>query len=137
MNEENKTYQLIVRQKPFTGDDLEPLLIRLKNDFGLDTYTARQRLTGQGLAMFGRGNLQQTNKIAAVFQKYRFPCWVVPPPRPAFVPDRLRSLDINNESIDFHCRQSQVRLERGDRVVAVLADVSGELNGKLVKRMIN
>ncbi len=73
MNEKNKTYQLIVRQKPSMADDLEPLLIRLKNEFGLDSYTARQRLTGQGLAMFGRGNLQQTNKIAAVLQKLPVP----------------------------------------------------------------
>ena len=137
MNGENKTYQLIVRQKPSTADDLEPLLIRLKNEFGLDSYTARQRLIGQGLAMFGRGSLQQTNKIAAVLQSSRFTCWVVSSPRPAFVPDRLRSLDIKNESIACHCRRTKVRLERGDRVVAVLADVSGELSGKLVKRMIN
>jgi hypothetical protein len=137
MNEENKTYLLIVRQKLSTKDDLGPLLVRLKNEFGLDSYTARQRLTGQGLAMFERGSLQQINKIAAMLPKYRFSCWVVSPPRPAFAPDRLRSLDINNESIDFHCRRTKVRLERGDRVVAVLADVSGELNGKLVKRMIN
>ena len=137
MDEENKTYQLIVRQNPSTGDELGPLLDSLKKEFGLDSFTARQRLTGQGLAMFGRGNLKQTNKIAAVLQKYRFPCWVVPPPRPAFVPDRLRSLDINDEYIDFHCSRTKVRLEKGCRVVAVLADVSGELNGKLVKRMIN
>ena len=135
--DENKTYQLIVRQNPSTGDELEPLLNSLKNEFGLDSFTARQRLTGQGLAMFGRGNLQQTNKIAAVLQKYRFPCWVVPPPRPAFVPDRLRMLEINNEYVDLHCRRTRVRLEKGCRVVAVLADVSGGLNGKLVKRMIN
>ena len=64
MDEENKTYQLIVRQKPSTGDELEPLLNSLSSEFGLDSFTARQRLTGQGLAMFGRGNLQQTNKIA-------------------------------------------------------------------------
>ncbi len=37
----------------------------------------------------------------------------------------------------FTAVEAKVRLERGDRVVAVLADVSGELNGKLVKRMIN
>ena len=135
--DENKTYQLIVRQNPSTGDELEPLLNSLKNEFGLDSFTARQRLTGQGLAMFGRGNLQHTNKIAAVLQKYRFPCWVVPPPRPAFVPDRLRRLEINNEYVDLHCRRTKVRLEKGCRVVAVLADVSGGLNGKLVKRMIN
>ena len=137
MDQENKIYQLIVRQNPTTGDELDPLLIHLKNEFGLDSFTARQRLTGRGLAMFVRGSMQQINKTAAALRKYRLPCWVVPPPRPAFVPDRLRSLEINNEYIDFHCSRSKVRLEKGTRVVAVLADVSGALNGKLVKRMLN
>ena len=46
MTDDAKTYQLIVRQRPASGADLDGLLTRLQAEYGLDGYTARQRLLG-------------------------------------------------------------------------------------------
>lgn len=137
MPDASKTFQLIVRQRPASGSDLEPLLKTLQSEYGLESYTARQRLTGQGLAMFGKGPLQKTRKIAELIQGYGFACWLIEPPVATLVPDLLRSLEIGAEQINFTCRNSQAQLVRGGRVVAVLADISGELSTRLVKRMLN
>jgi hypothetical protein len=50
---------------------------------------------------------------------------------------RLRSLTIDSEAIEFLCEgERRVRLERGAAAVGVLADLSGELAGWQVKRML-
>jgi hypothetical protein len=137
MTEETKKYQLIVRQRPAADEDLEELLKVLQNEFGLESYTARQRLIGQGLAMFGKGSMEQCRKIAVAVQRHNYPCWIVTPPALTITPDRLRNLAIEGDSVEFTCSRSTARLSKGARVVALLADVSGELGGKLVKRMIS
>ena len=43
-------------------------------EHGLDSYTARQRLIGAGLALFGKGEQAKTAKIATLLQTYGFSC---------------------------------------------------------------
>ena len=136
MSEETTTYQLIVQQHPAAGPALDPLLQSLQGNFGLDAYTARQRLTGPGLVLFGKGPLENTRKIAALLQKFGFACWLVERRRPDFAPDLLRSLEIHAHHIDFLCQAGPVRLARDSAVVAVLADLSGALVDKHVKRLL-
>ncbi len=136
MSEDPKTCQLIVRQRPAAHPELDILLQELHSDFGLDTYTARQRLIGPGLALFGKGLAGKTAKIAALLQRYGFACWLIEPQKPAFAPDLLRSLEIQKDSVIFSCQKGPVRLERGASVVGVLADLSGGLADKHVKRLL-
>ncbi|MDT8444171.1 MAG: GIDE domain-containing protein [Desulfuromonadales bacterium] len=136
MSDETKTYQLIVRRRPAANAELNTLLQVLYNDFGLDTYTARQRLIGPGLALFGKGLLERTGRISALLQQYGFACWLIEPQKPAFDPDLLRSLEIHSDHIVFTCQQGLVRLERGMSVVGVLADLSGGLADKHIKRLL-
>jgi len=134
MSDQEKRYQLIARQLPAATESLEELLRVLKGEYGLDAYTARQRLLGPGLAMFGRGGLKKTSKIAELLHKYGLACWLIEESRPSFAPDRLRSLEISPERIRFTCSKSQVVLEKGAAVVAVLGDISGELGHRYFKR---
>lgn len=136
MSEDSKIFQLIVRQRPVAHPELEVLLQELQERFGLDIYTARQKLTGPGLALFGRGAAGKTAKIAALLHLYGFLCWQIEPQKPAFVPDLLRSLEITETGVIFACQKGSVRLERGARVVGVLADLSGGLADKHVKRLL-
>ncbi len=136
MSEETKIHQLIVRQRPAANPELDTLLQLLQSDFGLDTYTAHQRLIGPGLAMFGKGPLEKTGKVAALLQLHGFACWLIEPQKPAFASDLLRSLEIHGDYIMFTCQKSPVRLERGASVVGVLADLSGGLADKHVKRLL-
>jgi len=136
MSDETTTYQLIVRQIPESGSELDELLRVLQGEYGLDSYTSRQRLIGSGLALFGKGSLEMTGKIAALLQLHGFACWQHLPTRPAFTPSRLRSLEIHNEHLLFACQNGVVKLERGTPVVGVFADVSGALIDKHVKRLL-
>jgi hypothetical protein len=133
---QTKTYQLIIRQRPVANPDLEALLQTLQADYGLDVYTARQRLVGPGLAMFGKGGLEKTGKIAALLQEHGLACWQIEPRKPTFAPDLLRSLEIRNEKVQLTCQKGTVILERGATVVGVLADLSGSLSDKHVKRLL-
>ncbi len=136
MSDETKTYQLIVRQRPAANPELGSLLQLLQVDFGLDSYTARQRLIGPGLALFGKGPLESTAKIKALLQLHGFACWLIEPQKPAFASDLLRSLEIHSDYLLFTCQKGTVRLERGASVVGVLADLSGGLADKHVKRLL-
>ncbi|MBE0576664.1 MAG: hypothetical protein IH613_12305 [Desulfuromonadales bacterium] len=131
-----KTYLLIVRQRPAANAELDSLLQVLHSDFGLDTYTSRQRLIGPGLALFSKGLFERTDRISALLQLYGFSCWLIEPQKPTFAPDLLRSLDIHSNHILFTCQKDMVRLERGSSVVGVLADLSGGLADKHVKRLL-
>lgn len=137
MTEHQETIcQLIVRQQSASGAELDRLLQSLQDEFGLEAYTARQRLVGPAMAMFGKGPRQKTAEIAGLLRRHGVACWLVSPPAPRFAPDLLRGLEIHQEHIDFVCRQGSVRLQRGDPVVAVLADLSGGLIDKHLKRVI-
>ncbi len=136
MPDETKPCQLIVRQRPVAHPELDILLDKLKDSYGLDTYTARQRLIGSGLALLGRGTGKQTARIAELLQLYGFACWLIEKQKPAFAPDMLRSLEKQGASVVFTCQKESVRLERGDSVVGVLADLSGGLADKHVKRLL-
>lgn len=128
---------LIVRQRPVPHPELEGLVSELHGSFGLDPYTTRQRLLGSGLGQLAQGEQQNLDSPAATLRRHGYACWVVAPARPAFAPPRLRSLTISAEVVDFLCEgECRVRLERGTAVVGVLADLSGELAGRQVKRML-
>jgi hypothetical protein len=136
MSEKTSNYQLIVRQCPVAIPEIDLLLQTLLRDYGLDPYTARQRLIGPGLSMVGKGSLEKTGEIAALLQQHGFPCWLIHPRKPAFEADLLRSLEIHNDHILFTCKKGSVRFERGATVVGVLADLSGGLADKYVKRLL-
>jgi hypothetical protein len=128
---------LIVRQRQTPHPELESLVGELRGGAGLDPYTTRQRLLGPGLAQLAQGRPQDLDGLAATLRRYGYACWVVAPPRPRFAPPRLRSLAIGPDAVDFFCEgECRVRLERGVTAVGVLADLSGELAGRQVKRML-
>jgi hypothetical protein len=136
MTEETKIYQLVVRQVPVAIPELEDLLKELQHQFGLDAYTARQRLIGPGLVMFGKGALEKTGQITALLHRYGFACWQTLPEPPRLQPSRLRSLEIHNDHILFECQGGSVRLDRGSPTVGVFADISGSLIDKQIKRLL-
>jgi hypothetical protein len=136
MSDETKTYQLIVRQIPEAGSGLDDLLQILQGEYGLDAYTAKQRLIGPGLVMFGKGGLEKTGKIAALLYRYGFSSWQIVPSPPDVTPSRLLTLEIRQDDIQFETKDGPVRLTRGTAVVAVFADLSGGLIDKHVKRIL-
>lgn len=128
---------LIVRQRPAAHPELDALVGKMQADYRLDPFTTRQSLIGAGLAQLAKGEAPLLEGMAGTLRRSGYACWVIAPVRPDFVPPRLRSLTVGPAAIDFLCEgEKRVRLERGMAVVGVLADLSGELAGNQVRRML-
>lgn len=134
MSGEAVPWRLIVRQQPTVDARLEELLTRLQAEYGLDSYTARQRLLGPGLALFGKGPRARTEQMADLLRQYDLACWTVATDRPLVVPARLRRLEVESEQIRFVSQRGEALLRRGDPVVAVLGDIAGGLRQRYLKR---
>ncbi|MBW2512410.1 MAG: hypothetical protein JRE01_10345 [Deltaproteobacteria bacterium] len=134
MVEESKTFQLIARQGSAANPGLERLLRVLMNDHGLDAYSARTRLTGSGKALLGSGNREAVERLAALLRDHGYDCWVIQRTDQTAPPLRLRELVVKPDVVDLVCRERTVPLCRGASVVAVLADISGKLEERALKR---
>jgi hypothetical protein len=135
MNDDSRL--LIVRQQLTSPSGLEALTGLLQKRLDLDQYTIRQRLRGSALVQLAKGKEPQLADLAEALRRAGYVCWLIASVRPRFAPARLRGLSIDSDAVEFLCAGDvRVRLERGMRVVGVLADLSGELAGKQVRRML-
>lgn len=134
MTDDVKIFQLIVRQGPASNPQLEQLVQHLNKQFGLDAYTARVRLTGSGKSMFGSGPLEKTSELASVLRQHGYECWVIQRSEVKFSPIRLRDLEISADEVKLIGRDQELLLSRESRVVVVLADISGKLEERALKR---
>ena len=134
MAEESKTFQLIARQGSAANPGLENLLRVLMNNYGLDAYTARTRLTGSGKALLGSGNREAMERLATLLRDHGYGCWVIQRTDQTSPPLRLRELVVRPDAVDLICREKTVHLPRGASIVAVLADISGKLEERTLKR---
>ncbi len=131
-----KTYYLIVEQSPQPGEDLPLLVKNLATKFKLDAYQCRQRLVGKGLSLLAKGPLETLEKIALALTEFRIPHWLISPSQPAFAPQRIRSITRTPGEITFTTQKDVVSFPKGARVLAIFADMSGELAIKSVKHLL-
>ena len=134
MAEESKNCQLIASQRPASKPGLENLLRVLMSDYGLDAYAARTRLTGSGKALFGLGSREKTEALAELLRSNGYECWVIQRTEEISPPLRLRELVVKSDVVELVCREKTVGLSRGASIVAVLADVSGKLEERTLRR---
>jgi hypothetical protein len=127
---------LIVEQVPVLTAPQQACLLQLSTQYGLDPFTTRQKLLGNGLAMIGQGVKEQTEKIADLLGGVALKAFNVAPTRPRFAPERLRSLEITADALILTTQKSEVRIEPGMKVIGILADISGALNDKVSKRLL-
>jgi hypothetical protein len=131
----NQDHYLIVDAAP-SVPDLDRLLADLGREFGLDAYTARQRLLGRGLALLARGERHKLVGMADLLAGAGVRHWLFRPERPRFVPDRLTALQVEQQTITFVGRKGRVTIPRGARVAACLADLSGRAVEKSLRRLV-
>ncbi len=127
---------LIVNKTTLQSEETTGLVADLTGKFGLDAFTVRQRLTGQGLGLFASAPLEKLEKVSALLGRHGLGNWIVDPTPPRFSPLRARGLEISGERIAFLAGDQQVVLERGDRVLAILADLTGTLVQRNLKRLM-
>ncbi len=134
MSDGTKKIQLIVQQKPLASPELDSLVQVLQDEHGLDAYTAKYRLTGSGKALFGTGSKEKTDQLAALLRNHGYNCWEIQQTQVLFSPLRLRELAVSSDSIELICREKSFVVSRGSTVVAVLADVSGQIKERCIRR---
>lgn len=132
----NQAQLLIVNKTSPLPDEMQQLIAVLTEKFGLDAFTARQRLTGQGLGLFAKAPGEKLAKVAALLTDHGVNNWIIEPTPPRFAPLRVRSLDIGDEKMIFQAGEKQVVLERGARVLAVLADLTGNMIQRNLKKLV-
>lgn len=135
MKTANDSHQLIVAAS-YDQERLTPLIQQLSQMGQLDAYTVRQRLIGSGLAQLAKGSLEQLRPMANLLRQYRLKHWLVQPPTTELEPVTIKALTIEPEQITFHSNDSEIVLERGTPLLAIVADMSGKLAEKQIKRLL-
>jgi len=131
----NNSYQLIV-EASHEQEHLTPLIQQLSHIDQLDTYSVRQRLIGSGVAQLAKGTREQLQPMANVLQQYHLKHWIIQPAKTLVEPVTIKSLAIEAERITFHSNDAKIVLERGTPLLAIVADMSGKLSEKQVKRLL-
>lgn len=104
--------------------------------FQLDAYTTRQRLLGGGLALIAQGEGERLHQVAAVLKGAGIDAWTLLPTRPRFAPAQVRGLERTSTGLVLKTHQSEIRLENDSHLVLLLADLSGKLAEKHLKRLL-
>jgi hypothetical protein len=129
--------QLLIVEKSFLEEErLQGLLAELGIRHQLDAFTARQRLWGSGLALFARGADPRLRASADLLAAHGITHWLLTPTLPRLEPQKISALTVNTEAVTFVGAKRETVLARGDIVLAVLADLSGAVAEKGVKRLL-
>lgn len=127
---------LIVNKVSPGTEGLECLPATLAQRFGLDAYAARQRLLGQGIALLATGPDETLEKITPLLTEQSIEHWLVDPTPPRFAPARVQGFRLGGESLTFLTGDQEVTLDGESRVLAVLADLSGAVVDRDLKRLL-
>lgn len=128
---------LIVEQQPQPPENLAGILKELTQQFKLDPYQCRQRLTGRGLSLLARGQRETLEKISDFLQNTNYVHWLIEPSKAEFVPRKVRHLQISDEKIVFGCQKNTVIIPKGATLLAVFAEITGQLADKSISQLLS
>ncbi len=128
---------LIVEQQQRPPENLPDILTELSRKFQLDIYQCRQRLTGRGLSLLTKGDREKLEKISIFLKESDIQHWLIEPSKSGFVPLRIRNLQLSSERIVFGCQKKEVVFPKGATILAIFAEMTGELAEKSVKQLLS
>ena len=128
---------LIVDQLPAATPALQDLLSRLHKEHGLDIYNCRQRLIGRGRSLLHRGDRSTLESLSPLLRQAGIRHWITAPTKPSFAPAIIRALQPKEDDLTFICQKKQVGFAKGDRGLAILADLSGKLVERSVHQLLS
>ncbi|MDO3378582.1 GIDE domain-containing protein [Geoalkalibacter halelectricus] len=132
----DERHYLIVSRSLAETAPIQALLPVLAADYGLDAFTARQRLLGRGFALLAQGKGEKLTKLQTLVTDHGIDARLIRPTPPRFAPQRVRQLEIRQDFLEFSAPAAPCRLERGARVLAILADLSGQAVGRNLRRLM-
>lgn len=130
------TYLLIAQSIPSDNQQLAQLRPLLARKYQLDAYLLQQRLIGRGPNLIAEGSKERLAEIAALLTQQDIRCWIIEAQPPRFIPLRLRGVRTGNEQLSLITDERIVTLESEHRVMAILADLSGQAAAKNLKYLM-
>ena len=124
-------------------EQLEPVLDQLSKIGYLDKFTLRQRLIGTGLTQLAKGTKTQLLPLTTILRQYHIEQWLVQLNPPEVIPQTIDNITINEQQIVFSTTistanpsRAKLTLPKGSAVRAIVADISGQIAEKQVKRLL-
>jgi len=133
---EGEATWLLVRKTPALSERQEKILPLLQNDYGIDAYAARQKLTGQGPSLFAKGGASKIGEMKDLLARHDLAGVPFAPPATLAAPVRVRALSVGEDAILFTTPSGEVSLPRGARVLAVVAELSGATSKRVAQRLL-
>lgn len=127
---------LIVEQRPGLDEPIETFVGGLGQGDPVDAFTARQRLIGRGLSLLACGSAPTLDSLLLKLNRQGIEGWRIEPRPPALIPLKLQSIQPTEETLHFDLGSSRLSLPRGARAIGVLADLSGSVAEKSLKRLM-
>ncbi|MDY0189560.1 MAG: GIDE domain-containing protein [Desulfuromonas sp.] len=143
MQPATQTEHLLLVMASSDQDRFAPLIKQLATAGALDSYTLRQRLIGVGLAQLAKGTQAQLQPLAQILRTHAVEHWLLQPTPPSFSPQLLNGVEIDDENIVFSATSTsqqeqahEIVLNSDTKLLAVVADISGQLADKQLKRLM-
>jgi hypothetical protein len=136
MTQPSPTYLLIAQSIPSDNEKLAQLRPLLARKYQLDTFLLQQRLIGRGPSLIAEGSQERLEGIAALLTEQDIRCWIIASRPPRFVPLRLRGLRTGNGQLSLLTDERGITLAPEHRVMAILADLSGDAAEKNLKYLM-
>lgn len=131
-----KEQWLVVDSLAAAPPDLDELLNEIQHNFGLDPYSARQRLLGRGYTLLLRGSAERLSPLFDLLTAHTIPAWLLAPLRPKTHPAKLQGLRRSAVALTLVADNAELTIDRDIHVVAILADLSGTVVANGVKQLL-
>lgn len=127
---------LVVDQLATPPVDFAALLSEIERRFGVDLYTARQRLLGRGYNLFLRGSNEKLTPLLELLRTHAIPARLLTPLLPKAHPAKLQSLHHRDNVLTLIADNRELTIHSEIQVIAVFADLSGSVVANGVKQLL-
>lgn len=127
---------LVVDQLEAETSDFSAMLKEIDQSFGLDPYTARQRLIGRGYSLLRRGSLASLSPLRELLAAHTITACLLEPVSVSTPPARLQGLRPSDAALGLLTDDGELTIDSNVHVVAVLADLSGAAIANGVKQLM-
>ena len=131
-----REHWLVVDQLASPPADFAALLPEIECRFGVDLYTARQRLLGRGYSLFLRGSKEKLTPLLELLRAQAIPARLLAPLLPKAHPAKLQSLRHGDNVLTLIADNSELTIHSEVHVIAVFADLSGNVVANGVKQLL-
>lgn len=143
MPSQTTTDHLLLIEASNNEHQMAPLIEQLGQISSLDPFTLRQRLIGSAMAQLASGSKAQLRPLATLLEQHHIEHWLIASSRDVVAPQLTNGLTIDAERVVFttaltaqNHTSSKLSLHKGSNILAVVADISGQLAEKQVKRLL-